>query len=99
MSKKKNNKVVLEKENLKNIAAIEAIKEKEKEIRSTIHEKVIEKTVDTVTFNAWWMLRCKKINKAHRKEVIWADFKGRGLKNAELIETFDSALTKYGIIL
>lgn len=52
-----------------------------------------------VDFDAWFVMRGSKIPKQHHKEVIRADFKGRGLSQYESLEAFDAALRKYGINL
>lgn len=52
-----------------------------------------------VDFNVWFAMREKKIPSQHLREIIWADFKGRGLSKTELLTTYDQALTKYGVKL
>ena len=53
----------------------------------------------TVDFNVWFAMREKKIPSQHLREIIWADFKGRGLSKKELLATYDDALVKYGVTL
>ena len=53
----------------------------------------------TFDFNVWFAMREKKIPSQHLREIIWADFKGQGLSNKELLTTYDEALTKYGVKL
>lgn len=53
----------------------------------------------TVDFNVWFAMREKKIPSQHLREIIWADFKGRGLSLQETLATFDAALLKYGVKL
>ena len=52
-----------------------------------------------VDFDAWYATRAGRIPKQHHKEVIKADFKARGLGQAESLEAFDEALKKYGVKL
>lgn len=52
-----------------------------------------------VEFNVWFAMREKKIPAQHMREIIWADFKGRGLLPKETVATYDAALAKYGIKL
>jgi hypothetical protein len=81
---------------------MKSIKKMEAEKRAAAIEKVgkaVSPADETVTFDAWWMLRSHKIPRMHMKEVIWADMKGRGLSKAEKVEDYDSALEKYGIKL
>ena len=44
-------------------------------------------------------LKGLKIPRQHHKEIILADFKGRGLSRCESAEDFDAALQKYGVKL
>ena len=63
-------------------------------------EQVAEKQPEQkVDFDAWFVMREHKIPKHHHKEIIKADFRGRGLEQCESLEAFDAALTKYGIKL
>jgi hypothetical protein len=55
--------------------------------------------VPTVGFDVWFAMREKKIPGQHLREIIWADFKGRGLSNKETLADYDMALAKYGIKL
>jgi hypothetical protein len=54
---------------------------------------------EQVLFDAWWGQRSSRIPAAHRKEIIAADFRGRGLKDSETMASFDAALMQYGIKL
>jgi len=55
--------------------------------------------VPTVGFDVWFAMRERKIPAQHLREIIWADFRGRGLSNRETVAVFDAALAKYGIKL
>lgn len=55
--------------------------------------------MDKIEFNVWFAMREKKIPPQHMREIIWADFKGRGLKPKETLATYDAALLKYGLKL
>ena len=50
-----------------------------------------------IEFEVWWVLNSKNLAPQHRKEIIWADFKARGLKEVEPAEAYDAALKKYGV--
>lgn len=50
-----------------------------------------------VPFDAWWAHRSKELNPRHMKEIIWADFKARGLAKMAKPEEYEAALKKYGI--
>lgn len=52
-----------------------------------------------INFDVWWNLRKDLIPRQHTKDIIMADFKGRGLTTEETMATFDAALLKYGIKL
>lgn len=58
-----------------------------------------EEVEPKVDFDAWFAMRGSKIPPQHHKEIVKADFKGRGLSQHESLEDFDAALRKYGIKL
>lgn len=63
-------------------------------------EAVAEESTDNkVDFDGWWAVRSKQIPAQHRKEIVKADFIGRGLSDKESMESYDAALNKYGIKL
>lgn len=74
-------------------------KKNKKQVEKQEEQKVEEIQVPKVDFSTWYTLREKQIPKVHRKEIIWADFKARKLKDNETMETFDKALEKYGVKL
>jgi hypothetical protein len=52
---------------------------------------------DTVSYDQWWMVANKKLKLSyHIKEIILADFKGRGYKTDETMERFNEALSLFG---
>lgn len=52
---------------------------------------------DKISYDQWWMLaNKKKAFRPHLKEVIYADFKGRGLTKSETAERYYEALRKFG---
>ena len=51
----------------------------------------------TVSFDSWFFQRKEAIPKHHMKEVIWADFRARGLDKEATVEQYDKALRLYGI--
>ena len=86
----------LKKEEVKvNYSLEKEIKKKEDEKR----KKVILPAKAKVSFDAWYHSRLSKIPKHHLKEIIFADFKARGLSKEDLVEKYDKALEKYGIKL
>jgi hypothetical protein len=52
-----------------------------------------------VDFDAWWAMNEKKIPVQHRKEIIIADFRARGLSLKESLQSYNDALKKYGVKL
>jgi hypothetical protein len=52
-----------------------------------------------VDFDAWWAMNEKKIPVQHRKEIIQADFRARGLSTKETIQSYNEGLKKYGVKL
>lgn len=54
---------------------------------------------EEILFDAWFAMRSSQIPGRHMKEIIRADFTGRGLGNKATAEKFDLALEKYGVKL
>lgn len=71
-------------------------KEEAPVVEEVVPEPVPEKKFN---FDVWYALREKQIPSKHMKEIILADFKGRGLTSKETLATFDAALRKYGVKL
>jgi hypothetical protein len=85
-----------QKENNNNaLSVMKQIKEAEQKKRKVVVE-VVDKE-KKVSFEVWWMKRSPFIPKQHRKEILRADFTGRGLGDKELDIAFDAALEKYGV--
>lgn len=63
--------------------------------------KTAPKTVKALRmdYDSWYALRSGGIPKHHMKEIIWADFTGRGLSEQEECSAYDEALGKYGVKL
>lgn len=57
----------------------------------------VQKLSPAVSFDVWWAITSKKIPAQHKKEIIAADFKARGLSNNETLSAFNTALDKYGV--
>ncbi len=92
---KKKQKVDLAKEirNMERKAREEALK------AAAAQEDAGEQKEQLVLFDAWYALRANSIPSKHMKEILRADFAGRGLGNKETVEKFDLALEKYGVKL
>lgn len=52
-----------------------------------------------IHFDGWYALRGASIPGHHMKEIIRADFQGRGVGSKETIARYDAALEKYGVKL
>ena len=53
---------------------------------------------DLKEFDVWWMDINRRVTmKPWMKEIVKADFKGRGLSNKETMERFDDALRVFGL--
>lgn len=82
-------------------------KKKWKQEQKQSEEKVLEKPASVVEvpkeplveFDAWYASRASRIPSQHHKEILWADFKARGLKKMALMNEYDEALKKYGVQL
>lgn len=72
--------------------------EKRAKILSSQEVKIVTADPDNkITYDQWWIYVNKKFTlKTWMKEVLKADFKGRGLSDSETRETFDEALVKCG---
>lgn len=68
--------------------------------RTTVVDSVsAAEPVPTVEFDVWFVMREKRIPPQHMREILWADFKARGLSKSETVEAYDAALAAYGIKL
>lgn len=72
---------------------------KRAEAMSKAEVNVVSTTPEnTISYEQWWMMVNKPANlKPWMKEIVWADFKARGMKKEETKESFDAALRKFGI--
>jgi hypothetical protein len=53
---------------------------------------------DRREFDVWWMDINRRVTmKSWMKEIVKADFKGRGLSDKETIESYDAALRVFGL--
>ena len=59
----------------------------------------IVESAPAVSFEVWFAMREKKVPAQHLREIIWADFRGRGLSKKETVDTYDAALAEYGVKL
>ena len=75
------------------------LKAKIKEMEEAKRVEVPAKVDKKVSFDSWYHQRSKKIPKQHRKEIMAADFKSRGLGKEATMEEFDKALKLYGVKL
>ena len=52
---------------------------------------------DSIHFDSWWYA-VSKVRKfpTHLKEILWADFKARGLQTVDSKAAFDRALKQFG---
>jgi hypothetical protein len=55
--------------------------------------------VALVSFDMWWAMVQKNMPEQHRKEVVLADFRARGLRAHEPMSAFNKALALYGVKL
>lgn len=100
MSKKKVKKKVeqdqvIDSAQIKRLLAEEADKKREAGLEKT-QKKEVEKRI---SFDVWYAMRVKQIPSAHRKEVIKADMRARGVDGLRTKNEFDEALEAYGIKL
>ena len=84
--------------NYAKIKAAEAI-EREKALKKAKVTIITEgDDSDLREFDVWWMDINRRVTlKSWMKEIVKADFKGRGLSNKETIEIYDDALRVFGV--
>lgn len=77
-------------------AAIAAL---EKEAHKTmVEEKTQQQEEKALSFEEWWLLREKDIDKPnYYKEILKADFKARGLQKLEKTDRWDWAAKQFGL--
>lgn len=75
------------------IKAMESKKREEKEV------KVVKDVEKKVSFESWFKKRKSQIPAVHKKEIIVADMKARGIGKEATMAEFDAALEKYGVKL
>ena len=75
------------------------IKKEEISEQKTMFRVVGVETDKPVDFSVWLAIRANKIPANCYREIIWADFKTRGLKETDLVKNYDEALVKFGIKL
>ena len=73
----------------------EEARNREKEVKvskpSTVEDGAIH-------FDMWWVDACKVLKLApYLKEILWSDFRSRGLKKEELKAKFDDAARLFGL--
>ena len=74
-------------------------KAREEALKKAAVQEVAEQSEELVMFDAWYAMRAGSIPGKHMKEILRADFTGRGLGNKETMAAFDMALEKYGVKL
>ena len=75
------------------------IKKDEVKEQKTVFRSVPLTSKKPVEFGIWLASRADKIPANCHREIIWADFNTRGLKEIDLAENYDKALVKFGIKL
>lgn len=78
---------------------LDEIKQMEAKARDEALKARVEASPDVVEFDVWFNMRSSIIPGRHMKEIIFADFKGRGLGDKALVAEYDQALQNYGIKL
>ena len=87
----------IDKELLKQMKAMEETKREE--VLKSNDVKILTGSDDgTIDFDTWWMDINRRVKmKAWMKEIVRADFKGRGLSKSESLEKFDESLKLFGV--
>lgn len=75
---------------------MKSIKEYEKAQRAKSQPQ--EDRVLEVSFDQWWADKASSLKLAHHmKEIVRADFRGRGLVNSNTLEKWDWAAKQFGL--
>jgi hypothetical protein len=92
---------VTKKIDLEQLRAIKAMEVAKREVilkREEINIITAEKESEKIEFAIWWMDVSRRVKlKAWMKEIVKADFKGRGLSDKETIKCFDDNLRLFGV--
>lgn len=83
---------------IKKLLKAEEDKAREEAVKQ-VEEKSERKVEQSVTFDVWYGGRQADIPAHHRKEVIKADFRARGLEGLKTRKEWDQALEAYGVKL
>lgn len=82
---------------LKQMKAMEVAK-REEALKDSDVNIITGSSDDSVDFDTWWMDVNRRVKmKPWMKEIVQADFKGRGLSKRESLEKFDESLRLFGI--
>jgi hypothetical protein len=53
---------------------------------------------EKLSFDHWWILLNMRMSlKPHLKEILWAEFRSRGLKKVETAAKYDEGLKLFGL--
>lgn len=82
-------------------------KKKDEKIVQQVQEQQVEEAPQApaveeppkVDFDAWWATVQTKLAAHHHKEIVKADFRGRGLTSMETMKDYHNALAQYGVKL
>jgi hypothetical protein len=83
----------------KDLSLLRQLKREEEKAKQQIKVEEVEQPVEEqkISFDLWWAEVNKKLNlPAYLKEIIWADFKGRGLKKDEAAAKYNDAIRLFG---
>jgi hypothetical protein len=73
---------------------------KRKDVKSEPVQKAdVVPAPDLIDFDTWHAIRQAAIPQQHKKEILKADFKARGLGQIETMQKFDEALRLYGVMI
>ncbi len=78
-------------------SVMSAIKEMEKTAREEAKAANPPPVAEKIFFDQWWANVSSRIPATHHKEVIFADFKARGLTLRESTADYEIALKMYGL--
>ena len=72
-------------------------RDEDKKNKIAKEQEALDRTNMGTNFDTWWVDTSKRLNLApHMKEIVWADFKARGLKKTATNKQYNDALAMFG---
>jgi hypothetical protein len=83
----------------KDLSILRNLKREEAKVQESQpkEEVTVAQSDETVQFDVWWVDVNKLIKlPSYMKEIVWADFRGRGLNKSETKKAYEDAIRLFG---